>query len=169
MENYQQIIEEAQRVLEESRKRRQYYESPLYRCRMKRLYRNRRAMKKIVRKHEGRFAAGLATLEMSEDCSRDLSNIESVMEWFLTWRLNLEDYPAAGWCDGVQNLELTPRDKRTYDIRAKIWTGPVNDLRIQYLCDLLGTMTLSQNRRRLKTYRLEIDHEGDTYLIRKAT
>src|SRR5262245_58874098 len=110
MENSTQIIKEAQRVLEDWKKHRQYFESRAYRRKMRKLYTNRRALKKMIRSQEKRFAMSLTKLDKPPE-DKALS-FESVMEWFLTWRLKLADFPETMWCDGVQDLELTREGKR---------------------------------------------------------
>ena len=68
----------------------------------------------------------------------------------------------------VVDLKLTRKDDRSYRLMAKMWIGPERDVSIEFLCDLIGTITLSQNRQRLKNYWLEIQDKGKTYLLRKA-
>lgn len=121
----------------------------------------------MIRKQEYRLARNLDKLRKKAAIAEDVS-LELDMEWFLTWRLKLTDFPERMWCDGVEDLQLTRKDDRSYSMQAKIWIGPEH-VSIEYLCDLFGTITLSQNRQRLKGYWLEIQDKGKTYLLRKGT
>ena len=169
MEDFGKIIEDAERALEESGKLLRRYQSREYRRTIRKLYSKRRAMKKMIRKQESRLATSLNDLQKSAPTIEDVGRIESDMEWFLTWRLKLADFPETIWCDGVQDLQLSRNSNRTYYMQARIWIGPERDVRIEYLCDVIGTVTLSQNRRRLKSYQLEIQDKGRSYWLRKAT
>src|SRR5438034_42673 len=159
MTGFTKTIEDAKRVLEESGKLLRRYESRENRRRIKKLYSNRRAMKKMIRKQEYRLARILDKLRKKAATAEDVS-LELDMEWFLTWRLKLTDFPERMWCDGVEDLRLTRKDDRSYSMQAKIWIGPEHDVNVEYLCDLFGTITLSQNRQRLKGYWLEIQDKG---------
>jgi hypothetical protein len=125
-------------------------------------------MKKMILKHENRLASSLNNLQNSAPTIEEIGPIQVDMEWFLTWRLKLADFPETMWCDGVQDLQLSQKENRFYRVQARIWIGPERDVSIEYLCELVGTIMLSQNRRRLKSYRLEIDDRGRRYWLRKA-
>ena len=168
MKDFTKTIEEAEKVLEEYGTLVRRYESRENRRRIKKLYSNRRAMKKMIRKQENRLARNLEKSRKRAASDQDVS-VELDMEWFLTWRLKLTDFPETMWCDGVEELQLTRKDLRSYSMQAKIWIGPEHDVNIEYLCDLIGTIMLSQNRQRLKSYRLTIWDKGKAYLLRKTT
>ena len=169
MEGFSQIIVDAERVLEDTGKLLRRLQSREYRRSMRKLYSNRRAMKKMVLRQEPRLARCLDSWHESAADDGGCSRLESEMEWFLTWRLKLADFPETMWCDGVQVVRLTREGGRSFRIQARIWIGPERDVSIEYLRDLAGTITLSQNRRRLKSYRLEIRDNGRTFWLRKAT
>lgn len=161
-------VEDAERVLNEARTLLRRLQSRKNRRRMKKLYSNRRAMKRMVLKQEEPLAHSLDNLPKSAADETSLFELKSNMEWFLTWRLKLADFPETMWCDGVQDLRLTWEGRRSCRIFAKIWIGPERDTKIMYLTELSGTITLSQNRRGLKGYRLEVQDGGRTYWLRKA-
>jgi len=94
-----------------------------------------------------------------------MSEIESDLEWFLTWRLKLEDLPSVMWCDGVRDLALRPAGGLSYEIEAKAWIGPESDVNVLSLCRLRGTVRLDPDHDRLSSYRLRIDYEGQVYEI----
>jgi hypothetical protein len=151
---------------------RRYWKSREYRRRMRKLYSNKREMKKVIRKQEAQLAKSFAELELEGiSPSVELTNIgslEGAMEWFLTWRLKLGHYPYIMWCDGVQDLLVTPVGRRSYYVEAEVWIGPEADTNVERLCGLKGTITLNQRLNKLRSYRLYIADEERMYVANKA-
>ena len=168
MNDQKTIVEEAMKVLEEAEKYLRKYQSPAYKRKLEKLYSNRQAMKRRIRRQEKQFARSLAKHDCSSGTTDSVSDIEIDMEWFLTWRVKLMDFPETMWCDGVQDLQLTARTNVLYYLQAKIWIGPERDVNTKYLCDIDGTIELSQNRQYLKNYDLKIQDDGTSYFARKV-
>lgn len=168
MEGFNRIIVEAKQVLEEARKVICFTHSKTYRRKMRKIYSNRREMKKIIRQHEERLAKILNNLNSSQDISTEVSELEWELEFFLTWRLKLMKFPETMWCDGVEQLKIDKTHKRSFYIEAKIVIGPERDINTLYYCDLFGTITLNQALNCLKNYRLKINDDGKIYMAQKG-
>ena len=152
---------------ERSRRIRSYWESRAYRRLMRKLYSNRRAMKKMIRKHEDRVAIGLASLDLrSTRHSTGSAALAMDMEMFLSWRLNLGRYACHMWCDGVEDLLITPIDRRAYYVEAKaciypVLTSDLSDLSeptsgVEGLWELKGTLILNSRLDKLRSYEIHI-------------
>ena len=100
MEDFTKTIEDAEKTLAKSDKLLRRWESRENRRRMRKLYSNRRAMKKMIRKQENRLARNLDKSHKQPANAEGLPPLELDVEWFLTWRLKLADFPETMWCDG---------------------------------------------------------------------
>jgi hypothetical protein len=142
-------------------------QSEEYQQQLRDLNSNREAMRQHVLKMESRVARCIAghVHHSARPTDVGISEIESELEWFLTWRLKLEDLPSVMWCDGVQDLAITQAGGLSYEIEAKAWIGPESDVNVLSLCRLRGMVRLEPNNDRLSSYKLCIDYEGQAYEI----
>ena len=138
----------------------------------KRLYSNRRAMKKMIRRHEENIAAKIALLVLKSKTeiaiSESIPYLEHEFEWFFTWRLHIGNFPEAIWCDGVKDLKIIPKSNWICDIQARAWIGPTSDVSRTYLCDLKGQLMLNQRLNKLKRYKFCFVYKEKMCITRKG-
>ena len=94
-----------------------------------------------------------------------LHELESDLEWFLTWRLKLADVPIVMWCDGVSVLTLHCKEHLTYEITARAYVGPESGDSKTTLCPLAGTIVLDQTNDLLRSYALRIGSGEEAFVI----
>ncbi|MCW8879755.1 MAG: hypothetical protein OQJ89_14870 [Kangiellaceae bacterium] len=96
-----------------------------------------------------------------------LSKLASSLEWFLTWRIKLEDLEDRMWCDGVIELEVIKSGNNSINLRGRVYIGPESDVRTIYKCKLEGRIVLSQKYDFLESYNFKTNVNGRIYEIVK--
>ena len=132
--------------------------------RMGNIYASEESLKAHVLQMEERFVRSIKE-PSQEDSPREL---ESNLEWFLTWRLKLTGQPTVMWCDGVLDLCIEQRGEHEFQLSARAYIGPESNVNYPPLCDVNGTIELDPKSDRLKRYSLNIDYEGRDFTITEA-
>ena len=126
------------------------------------IYASEESLKANVRKMEKRFVRSMKETNQ-EETPREL---ESNLEWFLTWRLELIGLPAERWwCDGVIDLCIEQRGEYEFELSARTYIGPESDIDYPPLCDVYGTIELDPTDDQLKRYSLNIEYKGQDFTI----
>lgn len=112
---------------------------------------------------ENRFALGLAKPLWNRNA------LQSDLEWLVTWKIKQAKSSEPMWCDGTKDLNLERTSKKTLDISALVTIGPESDVMTLNLANLKGTITLSQNCKKLKAYYLKIQDGETSYVLSKKT
>lgn len=126
-------------------------------------YLSNRALNKTIRKVENLFAVSLAKPIWSR------RELESNLEWFLTWKIKQATKPDTFWCDGAKDLHLERLSNKFLQIKATIRIGPESDVSCINEATLYGTLSLSSHGKRLKSYNLVIEEGESTYVLSKKT
>ena len=132
--------------------------------RLGKIYASEEALIEHVRTMEERIVRSFNETDQVESPEE----LESNLEWFLTWRLKLPGPPIAMWCDGVIDLLIQQRGPLEFEINARAYIGPESDVHYPKLCDLSGTILLDVASDRLRRYCLKIDYEGQEFTITEA-
>ena len=105
-----------------------------------------------------RFAAKAAFKFLDPNQSSDLIELQSGIEWLLTWKLKTECAPYFMWCDGVEitNVEIKP--KRIVSINGKAWIGPENEDKLVKV-PLEGSMEIKSTGKKFKSYGFTVHYE----------
>ena len=82
------------------------------------IYASEESLKAHVRKMEERFVRSMKEPDQ-EEAPREL---ESNLEWFLTWRLKLTGPPTVMWCDGVLDLCIEQLGEHEFELSARAHT-----------------------------------------------
>jgi hypothetical protein len=138
--------------------------------RLGRIYGSKEALKEKIRAMEARVVRSTRAIIKAGPHLQDdelLRGLEMDLEWFLTWRLKLEDTSTVMWCDGVIDLAFQVRGDRSYEINARAYIGPESDATTT-LCALDGTIVLDETADQLKGYRLNITCEDRAFAITEA-
>jgi hypothetical protein len=95
-----------------------------------------------------------------------LSDVETALEWFITWRIKLVSPDNPFWCDGVTDLNVSVDDDETISVAASIQIGPESDVMNIYEGVLQGIFHLNDNRNELAAYDIFVSENGRTYEMR---
>lgn len=128
------------------------------------IYASEESLKAHVRKMEARFVKSMKEPDQ-EESPREL---ESNLEWFLTWRLKLTGPPTVMWCDGVLDLCIEQLGEHDFELSARGYIGPESDVDYPPLCDVYGTIELNPEDDQLKRYSLNIEYEGQEFTITES-
>lgn len=126
-------------------------------------YSSTRALNRTIRKFENRFASNLAKSKWQR------RQLESDLEWFVTWKIKQVANPDVFWCDGATDLYLERLSKKLFHIKASIRIGPESDVNCISEATLQGSILLSSHGKRLKSYKLVIDDGESKYVLSKKT
>jgi|GEM_PF-4315337 len=96
-----------------------------------------------------------------------LNKLASNLEWFLTWRIKLEDLEDRMWCDGVIDLEVSKSGEHSINLRGRAYFGPESDVMIIHKCSLEGLIDLSTKHDFIQSYNFKTDVNGKSYEIVK--
>ena len=128
------------------------------------IYASEESLKAHVRKMEERFVRSMKEPDQEESPGE----LESNLEWFLTWRLKLTGPPTVMWCDGVLDLCIEQRREHEFELSARAYIGPESKVDYPPLCDVYGTIELNPKDDQLKRYSLNIEYEGQEFTITEA-
>ena len=132
------------------------------------IYASEEKLRQAVRNMEARFVRSFKTAMKSETLDSDtLDELQSNLEWFLTWRLKLSGTPVPMWCDGFKDLEIVDLDSSTYQLRGLGWVGPETDVSPK-LCPVSGTVVLEPTVNALKSYSISIAYDDHSLLLTEA-
>jgi hypothetical protein len=122
---------------------------------------------RIIRKMENRLAQHLAIVGTEQPTPQQEATLKSDIEWFITWAIKKSEFPESMWCDGVTELKISSENKRTYSIVAALVVGPESNVSLLYPCELSGSVTLSSHQKRLVSYQLQLNYQGNGYCVSK--
>jgi len=97
----------------------------------------------------------------------DLKSFSSELEWFLTWRIKLEDLSNRMWCDGVFDLKIKKLGRHAIDITGMAYIGPESNAGILYESAINGKFKLSKNNRFIEDYEVQANVNDRLYVILK--
>jgi hypothetical protein len=136
---------------------------------MAKIYSSRRLKNKMIRRMEGNLANIVTEFYGNTNhAQKNRQQIESALEWFMTWRIKLSAYKEPMWCDGIQNLDITSSGRGVFHIKGQVIIGPESNVRHLYKCPLSGTLSLSRNFKTINKYRIELVDNGEKYLFTKT-
>ncbi|PWK45332.1 hypothetical protein [Pleionea mediterranea] len=101
------------------------------------------------------------------DDKLSLSKLASNLEWFLTWRIKLEDLEDRMWCDGVIDLEVSKSGRHSINLKGRAYVGPESDVMTIYKCSLEGQIELSTKHDFIEYYNFKADVNGKLFEIVK--
>lgn len=118
-----------------------------------------------IEKMEGRLTSQIGLYLSVGELS--LSKLSSNLEWFLTWRIKLEDLENTMWCDGVIELEVSKSGRNSINLKGRAYFGPESDVTIIHKCNLEGKIYLSKKHDFIESYIFNTDVNGKNYEIAK--
>jgi hypothetical protein len=114
-----------------------------------------------IAKNGGRLGQVLSKAVAGEEIR--LSDLETALEWFITWRIKLVSPENPFWCDGVTDLNVTVDDDKAISVTATIRIGPETDVMNIYEGILQGIFHLNDNKNELAAYDILVSENGRTY------
>ena len=135
----------------------------------KKLYSSKRRLKKRVLRLE-RFVAQSVAIYLEIPCPNTdkAPRLSSDLEWLLTWKLKTGCCPIIMWCDGLENLKMRKVGKYRMAFKSDIWIGPEDGSGNTSKGTITGETTIRHTAKCLKSYNMEIRHEGATYIAKKT-
>jgi hypothetical protein len=135
----------------------------------KKLYSNKRRLKKRVLWHERFVAQAVAVyLENPNARPKRKPRLDSDLEWLLTWKLKTRCCPRIMWCDGLENLKIRKTGKNSLAFKSEIWVGPEDGSGNTSKGTISGEIEVKHTAKQLKSYQMEISHEGSSYIAKKT-
>ena len=98
----------------------------------------------------------------------DLKSFSSELEWFLTWRIKLEDLSNRMWCDGVFDLKTKKLGIHSIDITGMAYIGSESNAGILYKSAISGRFKLSKNNKFIENYEVQVNVNDRLYDISKT-
>ena len=98
----------------------------------------------------------------------DLKSFSSELEWFLTWRIKLEDLSNRMWCDGVFDLKIKKLGRHAIDIAGMAYIGPESNAGILYKSAISGKFKLSKNNKFIENYVVQVNANDRLYDLSKT-
>lgn len=116
-----------------------------------------------IEKMEGRLTSQIGDYLSGGQLS--LSELCSNLEWFLTWRIKLEDLENTMWCDGVFELKVSRLGRSSINLGGRAYFGPESDVTIIHKCNLEGSITLSSKLDFIESYNFKTNVNGKVFEI----
>ena len=105
-----------------------------------------------------RLAAKSAFRFFDPNQSFDLIELQSGIEWLLTWKLKTECAPTLMWCDGTEIADLEVKPKRVIRIKGNAWIGPEDEDKLIKV-PLEGVMQVKSTGKQFKSYSFSMHYE----------
>ncbi len=131
----------------------------------KKLYSSKLRLSRRVLGMERRTAKTLCKL-LSIPGNETLLELQTNLEWLLTWKLKTGCAPEIFWCDGVESIKFKNKDKRSVEFNADLWLGPEsNDDIIK--TNMSGKLVINASGKKLKSYCFNINYKGKEICAKK--
>lgn len=112
---------------------------------------------------KSRLAGILSSVLATEEV--DLNKLEVALEWFITWRIKLENLDYRMWCDGVSNLDVTIDNDSELSVYATVYLGPESDVSTIYKGILQGWFKLVVEQGKIDSFDLAVSVNDKTYTM----
>lgn len=104
-----------------------------------------------------------------EDKSENVMSFETILEWFFTWRIKLEDLENAFWCDGVFDLTVAHGGKNCLEFEGMAYVGPESNIEEIYKSKFTGSITLNKKRKSIENYDFSLHVNNRIFCIKSQT
>lgn len=96
-------------------------------------------------------------------------SFETILEWFFTWRIKMEDLKNTHWCDGVFDLSVVKEGKNQINFKGKAYIGPENNIDEIHESKFVGTITINLKTKDIEAYCFTLDVNNRIFKIDSKT
>jgi len=105
---------------------------------------------------------------LGQTTQRALS-FETILEWFFTWRIKLEDLHNTHWCDGVFDLSVVKEGRNKISFKGMAYIGPENDISEIHESKFGGTIIINLKAINIEAYSFTIDMNNRIFNLNSKT